>query len=820
MTDLQLAPEQLRRRCDPAQLPFKTTEEVPPLDGTIGQERALDAIRFGLEIESTGYNIFATGPSGTGKRSTLRIYLEKHAAQQPTPGDWVYLFNFAEEERPLAVSLPTGRGKRLARDLSQFVESARAEISRAFQSDEYQRRLRETVGQVEQAREQALRELQEHARQRGIGLDVTPAGVVTVPLVNGQPVGREEFERLPQEVQERFREETRGLEQHMAEIMTRMRTLEQEARGRVQALDREVALFAVGHLIQRLKEAYADVPRLEGWLDQVREDVMEHLDQFRASEAEEPQAPGGPAAAAAARRAREEFFGRYQANVFVSHQRNHGAPVVVESNPTYYNLFGRIEYRTAFGAVTTDHRYIRPGAIHRANGGYLMLEAVDVLSNPFVWEKLKQALRTRCIQMENIGSQLTLFPTTTLDPEPMDLDLKVILVGPAHVYQLLYAADEDMRKLFKVRADFTVEMPWAEEQVAQYAAFISRQVRQDRLRHFDAGAVARVVEHGARVLEHQGKLSTRFIDIVDLVSEASYWAGRAGSGVVRAEHVDRALQEKVYRSNLVEEKVRELIAEGTLLIDTDGEAAGQVNGLAVASVGDYAFGRPNRITASVTVGNGDMVSIDRETRLSGPIHNKGFLILSGFLQSRYGRERPLSLRASLVFEQSYEEIEGDSASSAELYALLSALAEAPVRQGIAVTGSVNQHGEIQPIGGVNEKVEGFYRVCKVKGLTGGQGVVIPQANAKNLMLDEEVVQAVRDGRFHVWAVRTVDEGLEVLTGVPAGSRGPDGTYPEGTLHRRIEERLGRLAEAARRYQLPPDGAAPGRRPAAERQERG
>lgn len=820
MTDLRLAPDQLRRRCDPAQLPFRTTEEVPPLDGTVGQERALDAIRFGLEIRSAGYHIFATGPSGTGKRSTLRNYLEKHAAGRPAPRDWVYLFNFAEEERPIAVSLPTGRGKRLARDMAQFVGDARAEMARAFQSDEYQRRLRETVAQVERAREQALQELREHARQRGIGLDVTPAGVVTVPLVNGQPVGREEFERLPQEAQERFREEARALEQHMADLMNRMRALEQEARGRVQALDREVALFAVGHLVQRLKEAYADIPRLEGWLDQVREDVIEHLDQFRAADqAEEPQAavPGG---AAAARRAREEFFGRYQVNVFVSHQRNHGAPVVVETSPTYYNLFGRIEYRTAFGAVTTDHRYIRPGAVHRANGGYLMLEAADVVANPFVWDKLKQALRTRCIQMENIGSQVTLFPTTTLDPEPIDLELKVILVGPAHVYQLLYALDEDTRKLFKVRADFTVEMPWGQEQVAQYAAFISRQVRQDGLRHFDAGAVARVVEHGARALEHQGKLSTRFIDIVNLVSEASYWAERAGSGLVRAEHVDRAIREKIYRSGLVEEKIRDLIAEGTLFIDTEGEAAGRVNGLAVASVGDYAFGRPNRITAAVAVGNGDMVSIDRETRLSGPIHNKGFLILSGFLQARYGRERPLSLRASLVFEQSYEEIEGDSASSAELYALLSALADAPVRQGVAVTGSVNQHGEVQPIGGVNEKVEGFFRVCKAKGLTGGQGVIIPQANVKNLMLDHEVVQAVREGRFHVWAVSTVDQGLEILTGLPAGQRGPDGTYPEGTLHRRIEDRLAALAEAARRHQLPAGGAASGRPRAGKRQERG
>ena len=532
------------------------------------------------------------------------------------------------------------------------------------------------------------------------------------------------------------------------------------------------------------------------------EDILENVGQFRApaeGEGSEPPQLIEALMGGAQRRSREDFFGRYEVNVLVGRDDTKGAPVVIETNPTYYNLFGRIEYRATLGAVTTDHRYIRPGAIHRANGGYLMVEALDLLTQPFAWDRLKQVLRTGRVQVENIGAQYTLFPTVTLTPEPIELDIKVVLIGPAHLYQLLYALDDEVRELFRVRADFDIELPWGDEQVQQYAAFVSRQVREQGLRHFEPAAVGRVVEHSARIREHQQKLSARFIDIVDLLAEASHWAGGAGRELVSAEDVEHAIEAKVYRSNLVEEKIRELIAERTFLIDTEGASAGQVNGLSVALLGDYEFGRPTRITAAIAVGEGDVVNIDRETKLSGPIHDKGFLILGGFLRDRFGRERPLSLRASMVFEQSYEEIEGDSASSAELYALLSALGDAPIEQGIAVTGSVDQRGEVQAIGGVNEKIEGFFAVCRARGLTGRQGVVIPAANVRNLMLRSEVVEAVREGHFSIWAVETVDQGVEILTGLPAGARGPDGTYPDGSLHRRVEDRLVRMAEIAREF---------------------
>jgi lon-related putative ATP-dependent protease len=797
MDDLRLAPERLRRRCDPDRFEFATTEEVPELEETIGQPRALNAVDFGLGMEMSGYHIFATGPIGTGRRTTLEALLRERASRREPPGDWVYLFDFDAPERPLPVSLPTGRGEELAGETRRLVEEARKRITEAFESENYQQRRHELTDELEKRGEEVLGELREYARGRGLGLELTPAGVITVPPVGGHPVAPAEFGRLPESERRRFMEHNEEVKSRLPGVMSRIGEIQREGRERLLELDREVAMFAIGHLVDDVKRRFSEIPPLVTWLERLPEDVVENLDRFR-QPTEGDQGIPEPLATGL-RRGREEFFARYEPNVLVSHAGADGAPVVFETSPSYYNLFGRIEYEASFGAVTTDHRRIKPGAIHHANGGYLMLEAMEMLAQPFVWTKLKETLRAGRLKIENIGTQLTLFPTATLEPERIDLDLKVVLVGPAVMYSLLYLLDEDFRKLFKVRAEFDVEMPWEDEEPERYAAFIARRVRDDGLRHFDREAVARVVEHGARMSQHQGKLSTRFIEVTELVAEASYWAERADCEVVRAEDVRRAIEEKVYRSSLIEEKIRELIAEGSLLIDADGERIGQVNGLYVAALGDYAFGRPSRITATVAVGDGEVVNIDRETELSGPVHDKGFLILAGFLRERYGADKPLSLGASLVFEQSYGVIEGDSASSAELYALLSSLADAPIRQGVAVTGSVNQHGRVQPIGAVNEKIEGFYFVCEEAGLTGEQGVIVPAANAKNLMLRDEVIDAVGAGRFSVWATGSVDEGLEILTGVPAGERLPDGSYPEGTIHGLVSARLAEYAEIGRRF---------------------
>lgn len=796
---VRVAPERLRKRFDPSLLRFETTEEVEPSADFIGQPRALDAITFGLEVSATGYNVFVSGAPGTGRRTMIERFLRKHAAGKSPPGDWLYLFDFDAEERPRAIQVPRGRGRQLVADLHDLIEESRRQLARAFESEEYNRRRQEVIERAEHEREEALGDLRRFAGERGLTLELTPAGMLTIPVIEGKPVAPAEFSRLPEPVRERYRERSEEVEKRMPAVTKRMREIERAAGEAMRKLDREVALFALGHLVDELTERYAELTEVAEWLGRAREDMIENIGQFLTTQGE--AALPGPVAASM-ERAREEFFTRYEPNLFTSSEEDEGAPVVVESNPTYYNLFGRIEYETSFGAITTGHRHVRAGAIHRANGGYLLLDVADVLSEPFVWPRLKQALRTRELGVENIGAQLTLFPTTTLEPRPIDLDVKVVLIGTPILYSLLYMLDEDVRKLFKVKVEFDVETAWAEQSAAEYAAFIARRVRDEGLIHFERDAVARVIEYASRRAEHQEKLSARFIEIADLVAEACHWASDAGAPVVGAVHVDEAIDRKVGRSDLLEQRIRELIAEGTLMIDLAGERVGQVNGLSVASLGDYEFGRPTRITAIAGMGGGDVLNIERETEMSGPIHSKGVLILSGFLRERFGRSRPLSMGASLVFEQSYEEVEGDSASAAELFALLSSLSETPIRQGIAVTGSVNQHGRIQPVGGINEKVEGFFNVCRQGELSGEEGVVIPAGNVRHLMLRDEVVDAVRAGSFNVWAIESVDEGIELLTGIPGGELQPDGTYPEETINGRIDRRLEQMAETARRFQRP------------------
>ena len=578
------------------------------------------------------------------------------------------------------------------------------------------------------------------------------------------------------------------------ETLRELRRLEKEAAERTKELDRKIALLAVGPLLDELRERWSDQEDVRAFLDAVQADLPEHLADFRPQEGEQPAG-----VAELARLQRGEHLGRYEVNVLVDNSHLAGAPILIERNPTYYNLVGRIDYRSTLGAMVTDFREIKPGALQRANGGFLLLHLVDLLRQPFAYEALKRCLRSREVRIENLAEQYSPVPTATLRPEPIPLELKVILIGPPLLYHLLHAIDEDFPELFKVKVDFAADMDWSDEHVANYAAFVSRCVRTAGLRHFDRSAVARVVEHGARVREHQGKLSARLLEIFDVVAEASFWAGKAEREVVSAEHVETAVARKEYRSNLPEERIQELIGERTLMIDVEGENVGQVNGLGLAELGDYRFGYPTRVTARVSLGRGAVESIEREIELSGPIHSKGFLILSGYLAEQYAQEWPLAVKATIAFEQSYDEVEGDSASAAELYVLLSALSGLPLRQGIAVTGSVNQHGEIQPVGGVTRKVEGFFATCKAKGLPGEQGVIVPAANLRHLMLADELVEAVERGKFHLWAVRTVDEGIELLTGRPAGERDDDGPYPEGTVHRLVEDRLRHYAERLRSF---------------------
>ncbi len=798
---LELRAEQLRRRVDPSSLRFESTKEVAPLVGTIGQPRALDALEYGLAVETRGFNLFASGLPGSGRLTTVLDYLQALAAAKPAPSDWVYVNDFGNPDRPNAISMPAGRGTEFARAMEEFVQAARREIPRAFESDEYDRRQREIVAEIAHERESQEEELTRFAAERDIALKTTLVGVASVPLVDGKPITREHFEQLPEEQRAGITKATGEVEERAAGYIRQVHQLEKQAARRVQDLEREVALFATEPLFHDLEERYGEHPEVRAYLEDVKIDLLASLGDFRVGEE-------APIAIALAPQRRD--FARYGVNVLVDNGAAEGAPIVVERNPTYYNLLGRIEYRASFGAMVTDFREIKAGALHRANGGFLVLDAVDVLRHPFAWDALKRALRSAEMRIEGLGEEFSAVPIATLRPEPIPLELKVVLLGSPYLYNLLYQLDEDFRELFKVKADFSPELDWSAEHQRNYAAFVSRWVRENGLRHFDRGAVARLIEHGARLRESQRRLSARLIEISDIVSEASFWADKQSHPLATAEDVDLAIRKKVYRSNLIEERLRELIRDGTLVIATEGARVGQVNGIAILDQGDYSFGCPSRVSARVSLGRGGIESIEREIELSGPIHSKGFMIVSGYLAATYAQDWPLAVAATLTFEQSYDEIEGDSASSTELYALLSALSSLPLEQGIAVTGSVDQHGQVQAVGGVTRKVEGFYATCKAKGLTGSQGVVVPAANVRNLMLDEEVVQAVRDGAFHVWAVRTIDEGIELLTGSRAGRRRKDGSYPPDSVHGLVEDRLAVYASRLREFAEQRDATRPDR----------
>ena len=793
-TPHRLSPDQLRWTCNPNSLPFKTTAEIKADEVIVGQDRAVRALELGLTLQQPGYNVYIAGPVGTGRTTYARKKVQAVAAAKPVPPDWCYVYNFQQPDQPAALSPPAGAGAKFRKDIDELIEELKDAIRKVFASETFETRRREVVQSFEQRIADIWKELETKARQLGFAIQRSPAGIATVPVgPSGEPITPELFNLLPEEQRNEITRRGRALQEEVGEVLRKVRIIEREARDAMRELEQRAVSSAAAHPITRLKERYADHPKIGAYLDQILADVVEHLDDFK--EQEEPAAPFPLAALMR----RQEPFTRYRVNLVVDNSHLRGAPVIEESNPTYYNLLGKVEYRGEFGALVTDFTMIKCGALQQANGGFLTLQVRDVLTNPLSWEALKRALKSGEARIENIGEQLGLMPTATLRPEPIPLDVKVLLIGTAQIFQLLYVLDEDFRKLFKIKAEFDVEVERTEEATRAYAQAVGAICSRQGLRPFDRSAVARVLEQSARMAEHQQRLSTRFNEMVEIVYEASAWAQQAGHDVVAVVDVDRAVDEKVYRSNRIEERLRQMIAEGQLLVDVDGVKPGQVNGLSVLQLGDYSFGHPSRITARTFVGSRGVVNIERETEMSGRIHSKGVAILGAYLGGKYAQQQPLSLNASLTFEQTYSEVDGDSASSTELYALLSELAGVPIEQSIAVTGSVNQKGEIQPIGGVNEKIEGYFAVCKALGLTGRQGVMIPVQNVPNLMLRPDVVEAVRQGKFHIWAVRTIDEGLEVLTGLPAGEPGADSRYPDGTVNALVSRHLGELAERLRRF---------------------
>lgn len=786
-----LSPEALYRRCDLSGLSFETTADLPDISEVPGQDRAVAAIRFGIGIRQKGYNLYALGAPGTGKHTTLRQYLDDAASRESAPPDLCYVHNFETSHRPIALLLPRGTGVRLRDDMQRLVEDLQTAIPAVFEGEDYRNRRQVIDEEFKQRQESAFEKLQQRGRERDVAMVRTPMGLALAPAPKGEVLSPEEFRALPDEHRRRLQSDIEALQSELEETVRQFPEWDKERRDRLRDLNREVTSVAVSRSIAPLRHAYGEFPAIMSHLEAVERDLVENADAFLPQPAEPSiaQVLGGKPRLGDNGRLR-----RYQVNVVVDSSGLAGAPVIYEDNPTYPNLVGRVEHQAAMGALVTDFTLIKAGALHRANGGYLLLDARKLLQQPFAYDSLKRALYARELRIESLGQLLSAVSTVSLEPEAVPLAVKVVLVGERELYYMLSAYDPDFPELFKVAVDFDDETDRDPSTTEAYARLIATIARGEPLKPFDRSAVARTIEHCSRLVSDAEKLTARLGNMADLMREADYWASKAGREVVSAADVQAAIDAQIHRSDRLRERSHEAIERGIVLIDTKGERIGQANGLSVISLGGFSFGRPSRITATVRLGRGEVIDIERKVELGGPIHSKGVLILSSFLASRYALEHPLSLSASLVFEQSYGGVDGDSASSAELYTLLSALSGLPIRQSFAVTGSVNQHGEVQAIGGVNEKIEGFFDVCVERGLTGDQGVLIPDSNRKHLMLRADVVEAVAAGRFRIFAVRTIDEGIELLTGVPAGVRDETGAFPERTVNRLVEDRLIALAE--------------------------
>ncbi len=799
----RLAASSLRWTCDINHLEFETTNDLESLQQILGQARALDAVQFGISIRRDGYNMFVLGPPGLGKKSTVNHYLtEKSATEQP-PDDWVYVNNFELAHKPIALRLPRGRGVQLHQDMATLLEELQTTIPTTLELDEHQTRIQELEQEAKDRHNLAFKQLAERALERGIQLVRTPAGYAMAPLRDGEVVGPDDFDKLSPEERAQIEEAVKDLQDELKELVERVPRWRMETREKIKQLNQQATQVAIGHLLARLRQQYTDLPDVLTYFDALEKDVVQHSEEFQPQQEESASAllglPGGS----------QPTFERYQVNLLVDNTHTDGAPVIYENHPSYHNLLGRAEHESRMGTLVTQFMLIKPGSLHRANGGYLVLDAAKVLQQPYAWDALKRALNTKELKIESLGESLSLISTVSLEPQPIPLDVKIVLVGDRMLYYTLYQYDRDFAELFKVAADFDEQMDRNPDNCRLYARYIATMARHEDYLPFNSSAVARVIEQSARIAGDSEKLSTSMQSIANLLREADYWASTQDAELVTHEHVDMAIDKQIYRANRVRTRVHEQIERGTVMIDTSGTAVGQVNGLSVIDMGNFAFGQPSRITANVRLGKGEVLDIEREVDLGGALHSKGVLILSSFLATRFAQTRPLALSAALVFEQSYGPVDGDSASIAETTALLSALAGIPIKQSLAVTGSMDQRGRVQPIGGVNEKIEGFFDVCRRRGLTGDQGVVIPRSNVKHLMLRADVVAAVAARQFHVYAAETADQAIELLMGVPAGELNEQGEYPEGTINQRVATRLDELFQIRQQLaQKPQEGTEP------------
>ena len=783
----ELAVEDLKNICDPAIFAFETTKELECLDGIIGQGRAAAAMEFGLAIKRTGYNIFVAGMTGTGRSSYTRSIVNKIAQNEKTPEDWCYVYNFKTPDNPIAINLPAGLGSKLEKDMRRLIKSLKIGIPKAFGSDEYGKQKSDIIQFYQGESSQLMEDFSLFAKQKGFTIKKSEKGILTMPIIDDKVIEAEDFLKLEKEERKVIEENSFVVQSKLLDTLKQIKEIEKSAMDKLEQLETKIALVTVEQPIADLKDKYSNHKSVVEYLQSVQKDIIHNIEDFLGLTKSTDEDT-----VILDRAKDKDNTKKYQVNLIVDHRDTVGAPVVFESNPKYHNLFGKIEYESSMGVVKTDFSKIKPGSIHAANGGYIIINMADLAYNPESWEGIKRAIKTNSITIENIYAIVGIV-SGGMKPQPIPLNVKIILIGNGQLYHALYNYDEDFRKLFKIKADFDIDMSAADENVMKYAKFISSHCEKKDLLHFDNTGVASVVEYSRRLAEHKHKLSTRFNDIVEILIEADAWARIGGMEVVTSYYVKKAISEKYYRSNRIDEKLQELIDTGVILISTEDKVVGQVNGLSVMDFGDISFGKPSRITSVTYAGEKGIINIEREIEMSGSIHDKGVLILSGYLGEKFAQEFPMSLSASICFEQLYDGVEGDSASSTELYSLISSLAEVAVKQNIAVTGSVNQKGEIQPIGGVNEKIEGFFKTCKARGLKGNEGVMIPHQNVVNLMLNDEVIEAVKQGSFHIYSIKDVEEGIELLTDMPAGRKNENGEFPEDTVFYKVQKRLERYA---------------------------
>lgn len=785
--------EKLKKECQCEIFNGITTKDLPASSELIGQERAMEALKYGLSINRKGYNIYVSGLTGTGKNSYSLLVANEFASKKEPPKDWCYVYNFKRPDAPRAISMANGQGKIFKKDVENAIENLKIEIPKALTSKEYENRRSLIYSSYQSKAQEILEELNELAKEYNFMFRQTDKGILNIPMKDGRPMTDEELDNLSEEEVQKLMNDSNELNQESYEYIKRIRELEKKLIKEIEKLRESKVMEVLDVYLESLIDKYRENKEVCEYLKDFKIDIVNNYDLFLGKDEKKTLSKFGLMESST-----DDIMKRYEVNFFMSNNGKTHAPVIREMNPTYYNLFGKIEYVNEMGGFKTDHTKIRPGALHEANGGYIILQAKDVLMSPHAWDGLKRALITEKIRVENITGLNII--SETLTPEPIPLDVKVILIGDPYTYQLLYAYDDDFKKLFKIRADFDLEMDRNEENIRKIGSFVAYQCKEQNLKPFDKTALSAIIEYSSRLAAHQNKLTAKFNQLVEVIYEADQWASINNKSIVTRDEIKLAIDKKNFRSSIYEEKIIEAIESGSIIIDTKGEKIGEINGLSVINVGQYVFGRPSKITVNTFAGKEGIINIEREVNQSGSIHDKGVLILGGYLGEKYAQDFPLTLTASITFEQSYSGVDGDSASSTELYALLSSLAEKPIKQSIAVTGSVNQKGLIQPIGGVNEKIEGFYKICKLKGLTGEEGVIIPYQNIVNLMLDDEVIDAVDKGRFKIYAVKTIDEGIEILTGVKAGKQNEKGQYEKGTINYLVQEKLRYYSQLSKSYE--------------------